>query len=334
MERAGVVNEFSSLNGEYYCASEIFNHKKLEVGETRFKIPRAWGTGESRCIMLNSSTGIGFNEISLAHRTQLVAKSKGPVYRMMLCLGDNMKWEEVHSRSTIQLTAGEGVLCQIEETTEICPHGPEFNYQWVHILIPPEKLENLLFSLPVDKNIFQYAYRNIKISYFKLPQESKVIIEQAARCPYKGAIKRMYIESKLTELLAVCLYSLIEKNPSDANTIKLSRSDLNSIHRAKEILDKSISSGISLAALARFVCLNESKLKSGFKQVFGIPVYTYLVNRRMERARILLEFDNMRVKEVAHMVGYANGNSFSKAFRKKYGFNPSDCLNSEKNGFF
>lgn len=330
MKKACTINEFGSLNGQPSHVADIFNHvfsASLEFGETRFEIPLDWGKGECRRIMLAPSMGIGFNEISLMDSTRLVAKSKGPVYRMMFCFGDNMEWNEMYSGAEFQLMPFEGMLCQIEETEEICPYGPERNYRWVQILIPPAKIDDILSSFQINDEIFHYKHQNIKLSRFKLPSESRMIIKQATRCHYKGAIKRMYLESKVTELLAVCLYALTEKNPSRAKDIKLSRSDLESLHRAKEILDNSISSSVSIKELARLVFLNESKLKSGFKHVFGRPVYSYLINKRMEMARILLEDQHMRVKEVAELVGYSSSASFSKAFNKIYGFNPSDYSN-------
>ena len=77
--------------------------------------------------------------------------------------------------------------------------------------------------------------------------------------------------------------------------------------------------------LSKRVCLNEFKLKKGFKELFGVPVYTYVLDKRLELARDLLE-KKLYVSDVANLVGYGNMSHFAAAFRKKYGVNPSDYI--------
>jgi AraC-like DNA-binding protein len=74
--------------------------------------------------------------------------------------------------------------------------------------------------------------------------------------------------------------------------------------------------------------LNEYKLKTGFKALFGKPVYDYLLDKRMEYARLLLEKQTFHVYEVAEMVGYSDSSSFSKAFFKRYGYRPVECISN------
>jgi AraC-like DNA-binding protein len=70
------------------------------------------------------------------------------------------------------------------------------------------------------------------------------------------------------------------------------------------------------------VGLNEFKLKNGFKSVFGTGVYEYLVEIRLEKARLMLESTPRPVKEIANMVGYKNASSFIRAFRRKFKESP------------
>jgi AraC-like DNA-binding protein len=49
-------------------------------------------------------------------------------------------------------------------------------------------------------------------------------------------------------------------------------------------------------------------------------------------ARLLLEKRTFHVYEVAEMAGYSDSSSFSKAFFKRYGYRPVECiLNFSKN---
>lgn len=77
------------------------------------------------------------------------------------------------------------------------------------------------------------------------------------------------------------------------------------------------------------VCINEYKLKTGFKELFGIPVHSYVIDKRMELARFLIKEKKVSVTEAVVHVGYSDASHFAEKFRRKYGVNPSeyiDCI--------
>jgi AraC-like DNA-binding protein len=108
----------------------------------------------------------------------------------------------------------------------------------------------------------------------------------------------------------------------------LSRSDMENLKKAKEIVDNHIANPVTLEKLSRMAYLNEYKLKTGFKALFGKPVYAYVLDKRMEQARLLLEKQTFHVHEVAEMAGYSDSSSFSKAFFKHYGYRPVECISN------
>jgi len=79
----------------------------------------------------------------------------------------------------------------------------------------------------------------------------------------------------------------------------------------------------SLLSLSRRFGINQNKLKTGFKALFGLPVIAYLYDLRMDYAHTLLADHNRNVSEVAPIVGYHNANHFSTAFKRKFGISPS-----------
>jgi AraC-like DNA-binding protein len=184
------------------------------------------------------------------------------------------------------------------------------------------KMERMVEEFGIDISAFSRKKMNFSMSCFETTPECRIAIEQITRCHYNGAIRRLYIESKAHELLAHCMDAL--QNKPKNNALSLSKSDVENLRRAKEIVDNHIANPITLAKLSRMAYLNEYKLKNGFKALFGKPVYTYLLDKRMEQARLLLEKRRFHVYEVAEMAGYADSSSFSKAFFKRYGYRPAD----------
>jgi AraC-like DNA-binding protein len=63
----------------------------------------------------------------------------------------------------------------------------------------------------------------------------------------------------------------------------------------------------------------------GFQVQFGITVFGYLTNQRMEQAHHLLHNRELTVAEVANIVGYSHLGHFAAAFKRKYGITAKDC---------
>ncbi|MBE9192113.1 helix-turn-helix transcriptional regulator [Gloeocapsopsis crepidinum LEGE 06123] len=191
------------------------------------------------------------------------------------------------------------------------------------ITLIPESFKSMPLEL---KRILE---KNENLPYFHsgvTAASMQLALHQILHCPYQGAIKQMYLESKVHELIALKLAQIIETAEALASQAKLSPEDIERIHHAREILIRNFSSPPSLIALARQVGLNDYKLKRGFRQVFGTTVFGYLHAYRMEQARQLLARGDMSVTGVAAAVGYVTRGHFAAAFRKQFGINPSAYL--------
>lgn len=78
----------------------------------------------------------------------------------------------------------------------------------------------------------------------------------------------------------------------------------------------------TLSRIAKEVGLNETKLKSGFKEVYGMPVYQYFKRAKMQRAMELLKTTAQSIREIAFQCGYSSQGQFSAAFRGEFGLTP------------
>jgi AraC-like DNA-binding protein len=149
----------------------------------------------------------------------------------------------------------------------------------------------------------------------------QMAVQQILGCPFQGLTQRLYLESKVWELMALLLEDL-RLAPDQASTPTLKADDVERIHYASKLLRRQITHPPSLMELARAVGINDHKLKVGFRQVFGTTVFGYLHEHRMERSRQLLESGDWSVTEAAQAVGFASRGHFAAAFRRKYGVNP------------
>ena len=73
--------------------------------------------------------------------------------------------------------------------------------------------------------------------------------------------------------------------------------------------------------------ISVSSLQRAFARYFGISPKQYLIQLRMNRALELLTENELSVKEIAFACGFTDEKYFSRAFKKKYGYSPSQLKN-------
>jgi AraC-like DNA-binding protein len=157
----------------------------------------------------------------------------------------------------------------------------------------------------------------------------KTAIHQISDCPFKSPHLILFQESKALELVAWHLEIMSTRLCQNANRCsccRLKSEDIQRIQAAREILIRDFDAPPCLKILAARVGLNVTKLKRGFRQLYGDSVFAYLREYRMEVARQALEKGEMNVTEVAMSVGYTNIGHFCAIFKKHFGINPGCCL--------
>jgi AraC family transcriptional regulator, transcriptional activator of the genes for pyochelin and ferripyochelin receptors len=150
----------------------------------------------------------------------------------------------------------------------------------------------------------------------------QINLQQILQCPYEGLTKRLFLESKIWELLALILEQELECRQGKPLVVKLKPDDVDRLYQAKAIVQQNLDNPPSLMQLAHQVGLNECTLKQGFRQVFKTTVFGYLRQCRMEKAKLLLMQGQMSIYEAAQAVGYSSQSRFANVFRKTFGINP------------
>lgn len=87
---------------------------------------------------------------------------------------------------------------------------------------------------------------------------------------------------------------------------------------------------VSLSRLAEGHAISVSHLQKLFKQVYGVPVYRYIKEYRLEQAAAGLIRSTRTVTQIAQSAGYDNAGKFAESFRKRYGATPSQYRRQAK----
>ena len=99
--------------------------------------------------------------------------------------------------------------------------------------------------------------------------------------------------------------------------------DLVRLRKAKDRMDREFDRPLDVPAVARSAAMSTGHFSRSFKAAFGESPYSYLMTRRIERAKALLRRSDMSVTDTCFAVGCTSLGSFSTRFTELVGESPS-----------
>ena len=98
--------------------------------------------------------------------------------------------------------------------------------------------------------------------------------------------------------------------------------DLAHLRRARDLMDREYAQPLDVPAMARAALMSPAHFSRKFRAAYGETPYSYLMTRRMERAKALLR-QGMSVTDTCLAVGCTSLGSFSSRFTEVIGETPS-----------
>lgn len=146
-------------------------------------------------------------------------------------------------------------------------------------------------------------------------------------CPYKGLVKRLFLEGKLLELVALQLEQIDQVKHGRSTSLR--GTEVDKLMAVREWLEANFLQPVTLLDVARVAGLNDFKVKKGFRELFHTTVFTYLTDLRLTYAKQLLLDEKRTVSEVADVLGYSQIHHFTNAFKKRFGYLPHTLKNQD-----
>lgn len=155
----------------------------------------------------------------------------------------------------------------------------------------------------------------------------RLILSQLTFQQSPKSLRSIYIKGKVFELLSY-YFSSTSENENESCPYIANEETASKIKHAKELIIKDMNNPPSLQDLAKEVGLNIKKLKTDFKEFYGVPVFTFLLNYKMELAKKLLLEKQLNVNEIGLNLGYSTSSHFITAFKRKFGITPKQFTKS------
>ena len=193
-----------------------------------------------------------------------------------------------------------------------------------------EAIQNLPFESLLDDNSKESWNKLIKQfnwnTYFFTTVELVFVSLDGYKLPLFCSVSNSLVNQTLFVLSAEVVLKdvpFLKQIPSITNEkIKNEARIIENIHTyILEHLDAPLP---SLKSLAIQFGSEEHKIRNGFREHYHTSVYQFYQDERLKKAFLLISQTDLPLKEIAFQCGFEMYLNFYKAFRKKYGFSPSE----------
>ena len=210
------------------------------------------------------------------------------------------------------------------------------------LLIPGEELEQIL-GRQLLESTFDWAASNLGDQRIRSIKNGLItLISQVCRASMKygvdpefaftlsdyyiGYLETLNDQHKLMELMRGMMihYNMLVR---DANAPQYSRR----INRAVEYISRELYMPVRVSDVAAYAGLEPHYFSAVFKKETGLAPGRYILLKKLEAAKDLLDSTQNTVLYIAESLGFCDASHFEKRFRKEYGVTPSEYRNRPMN---
>ena len=197
----------------------------------------------------------------------------------------------------------------------------------ISILISIDKFHQL-FSED-SHNITFLSKENINQRYYnenKISKSISIVLNQMLNdYDVNTSNNSLYLKAKAYELFSLIFQKDIDKEIEKCPFI-MNDDHIMKIKLAKDIIIAEYDNPPTLVELSKKIDLSLKKLKQGFKEVYGSPVFQYLLEYKMNLSKQLLVGGDYNVNEVSMKLGYSTASHFIAAFKRRFGITPKQYI--------
>lgn len=193
------------------------------------------------------------------------------------------------------------------------------------VFISPEWLSGHLRIDKMEDVLQKYLRLKAKSVHLKsMDMESRELLQQIMSPPVDLRTDvHAYLQNRIGMILEN-FFAWLHQHMGEEKGKGISKMDIERMMLVESMLLEDLAMAPSLEALAKAAAMSVTKLKTLFRQVYGMPPYEYFQQHRMLKAKDLLLATEMPVNKIGAELGYRNMSNFILAFRKVFHINPGE----------
>ncbi|GHO62658.1 AraC family transcriptional regulator [Ktedonobacter sp. SOSP1-52] len=187
----------------------------------------------------------------------------------------------------------------------------------LHLYLSPTFIQEIAASADIYPDTVEFVGT---LGIFD-PQIESIALSLLSELRSDGLGGKLYVES-LANILGIHLlrqHSSV-KQPSLPRSVGL---DKMTLRRVSMYIEDHLAEGLSLSEIAAVASLSPYHFTRLFKASTGFSPHQYVIQRRIERAKLLLSTTNWSLTIIAHAVGFANESHLALHFKRLTGLIPS-----------
>ncbi|UCJ05374.1 AraC family transcriptional regulator [Chitinophaga pendula] len=196
-------------------------------------------------------------------------------------------------------------------------------YRFFHLDICPAFLQRLCTDYPFLSAHLQQAETAPSRIFSKqetgISPEMKLLIDQIIQHKGTGYGAHAAIECWARHLFMLSLDKIAQRYEPHSLSYQQQQKERFSAIRA--YIHNNLDEKLTIETIAKHFHMGTTCLKKGFREQFNTAVYDYILHRKIDKAKVLLQA-GMSVREVAWHTGYSEQGNFSRVFKKHTGIVP------------
>ena len=280
-------------------------------------IPKDIGAGRIIRTVSPSGTVISSWKMQYGKDTAVKGEVKDN-FRLLFCLGDGAAW--VSDRKTMRIDRNEACLILDNGETQSMCYASGAQYEFWSVAMQREQLFSLLEGYIPEPCKLISELNNKTLTITPDIREGLLGSMQLLKTCDKG-FGMMRLEAHVQELAALCFDTVAG---GERGRMGLRADDMSILRQIKNRIDLEPGEVPGIKELAFEYGLSASKLSRLFRQTFGIPIHSYVIESRLCEGAKLLSEGKFSVGEVSRRVGYIKQSQFSAAFKRRFHILPKD----------
>ena len=137
---------------------------------------------------------------------------------------------------------------------------------------------------------------------------------------YIQEVEKMSDRSSITSLNATAAIDFAKRVAEAKIPTGMSQDIFNCI----QYVSNHVNQNISVEEIAQYLNMDRTTLSKKFKRELGFNISSYIMRRKLEEAKSLLNYTDMTISEISEYLCFSSQAYFQNVFKKKYGITPKE----------